>query len=95
MLFSSFVVASLLSFFWSHQTANRRLLYLFFLLLALAFATKGPLSIILVMPVVILYLAYKKEFKLAKAKETYIGTLLLLVIIIPGTGVYMRRVAFA
>jgi 4-amino-4-deoxy-L-arabinose transferase-like glycosyltransferase len=92
MLFSAFVVASLLSFFWSHQTGNRRLLYLFFLFLALAFTTKGPLSIILVVPVVILYLFYRKEFGLAKAKELYIGALLLLLIILPWyVGVYMRE----
>jgi len=92
MVFSSFLVGSLLAFFWYQHARNNNYLYLFFLLLALAFITKGPLAMVLVLPIVVIYLAWQRDFRLLRARETYIGCAILCAIILPWyIGVYLRE----
>lgn len=83
MVFAVFTISSLLSFFWFHHSHKKSFFYLFFLFSGLAFMTKGPLSIILVIPVIIIYLLLEKNFNIFKMKETYIGILLLMAIVLP------------
>jgi 4-amino-4-deoxy-L-arabinose transferase-like glycosyltransferase len=92
MVFSSFLVGSLLAFFWYQQARNNTYLYLFFFLLALAFTTKGPLAMVLVLPIVIIYLCWRRDFQFFKARETYIGCAIFCAIILPWyVAVYLRE----
>ncbi len=83
MTFSVFVCCALLSFFWFYHTKNKALLYIFFLLTGLAFMTKGPLSVILVFPVAIIYMLIEKNFRIISGRDILIGIILLIIIIAP------------
>ena len=83
MVFAVFIALSLLFFFWFYHGGKKAFLYLFFICSSLAFMTKGPLSIILVFPVVLIHLSLEKDFRVLKMKETYIGILIFMAIILP------------
>jgi 4-amino-4-deoxy-L-arabinose transferase-like glycosyltransferase len=83
MVFAVFVAGSMLSFLRFHEQGARVYYYLFFLLAALAFMTKGPVSIALIFPSVFIYLLLRKDYSLLKRKETYAGLLILAAIIVP------------
>lgn len=83
MLFAAFVVSCLLSFFWFYRTGRPFWLYPFFILLGLAFMTKGPLAVLLTGPPAIITLALARDWRPLRMKETYIGIVLLVAIILP------------
>jgi 4-amino-4-deoxy-L-arabinose transferase-like glycosyltransferase len=83
MVFSVFVSSCLLFFFWFYNTRKEHMIYLSFLFLALAFLTKGPLAIVLVLPVVFLFLFFEKNFKAIKTREYLVGILICLAVTLP------------
>ena len=83
MVFSIFVSSCLLLFFWFYTTRKKYLLHLSFLTLGLAFLVKGPLAIILVLPVVVIFLFTEKTFRIMQAQELVLGVLICLAVILP------------
>lgn len=83
MIFAVFVACSMLSFFRFYEQGAKGFCYAFFICAALAFMTKGPVSIVLIFPSVFIYLLLRRDFSLLKRKETYAGLLILAVLIIP------------
>ena len=60
MIFSCFLAGSLFFFLWYYHTNRAYFLYLFFLCSGLAFMIKGPLSIVLIFPVVFCFCCTRK-----------------------------------
>jgi 4-amino-4-deoxy-L-arabinose transferase-like glycosyltransferase len=83
MVFSVFVAGSLLSFFWFYNTGKKGFFYIFFLLTGFAFMTKGPLSAVLIFPVVLAFLFIEKNFKILNIRDILIGIAILVVTIAP------------
>lgn len=83
MVFSSLIICAFLSFFQFYLNKNILLYYLFFVCIAFAFMTKGPLAIALVAPVLFIFLYTERNFSVFRMKETYLGGLLFLVIVVP------------
>ncbi len=83
MVFAVFTASAMLSFFRFSRDGSRAFYYLFFVFTALAFMTKGPLSIALTFPAIAIYLLFRKDFSLVRQKETYIGLLILAAIVLP------------
>ena len=83
MIFSVFVAGSLLSFFWFYHTGRKGFFYLFFLLTGFAFMTKGPLSAILIFPVVLAFLLIEKRFRTIRVRDIVIGIAILIAAILP------------
>ena len=83
MAFAAFLVISLLAFF--HYTQNNRpvSLYFSFFFLALAFMTKGPLSVVLAAPVVVIYCVSERNLAVLFTKKMIVGILLFMVIVSP------------
>jgi 4-amino-4-deoxy-L-arabinose transferase-like glycosyltransferase len=92
MVFSVFVSSCLLLFFWFYSTRRKYLIYLSFLALALAFLAKGPLVIILVLPVVAIFLFTEKDIKVLHVRELAIGILICIAVILPWyIAVYLKE----
>jgi 4-amino-4-deoxy-L-arabinose transferase-like glycosyltransferase len=83
MVFSVFVSSCLLLFFWFYNTRKVYLIYLSFLFLAFAFLVKGPLAIVLVLPVVIIFLFLEKAIRTIRARDLLIGVLIFIAIVLP------------
>jgi 4-amino-4-deoxy-L-arabinose transferase-like glycosyltransferase len=83
MLFAVFISSSILCFLYFYQQGRTLFYYLFFAFLALAFLTKGPLAVLLVFPVVIIWLITERDKHLLTIKETYLGILLFFCIVLP------------
>lgn len=83
MIFSVFVAGSLLSFFWFYHTEKKGVFYLFFLLMGFAFMTKGPLSAILIFPVVLTFLLIENNFRTIRIRDIVIGIAILIATILP------------
>ncbi|MDD3846175.1 MAG: glycosyltransferase family 39 protein [Syntrophorhabdaceae bacterium] len=92
MVFSAALVVALLLFFHFMETGKKVWYYLFFICLALAFMTKGPLAVALAAPVVILYCASRKELGILLCRHTWLGILLFVAIVFPWyLAVYVRE----
>lgn len=83
MIFSVFVFSCLLLFLWFYSTRKTYFVYLSFLFLALAFLVKGPLAIILVLPVIAIFLFTEKNLKILKYHELAIGLVICAIVIFP------------
>jgi len=83
MVFSVFISCSLLSFFWFYNTVKKRYFFLFVLLMAFGFMTKGPLSVILILPILILFLMIEKHYKIVGLKDILFGIAMFIVITLP------------
>ncbi len=92
MVFSTALVVALLAFFRFMETGKGAWYYLFFICLALAFMTKGPLAVALAVPVVLLYSASEKRLPVLLCRDTWLGFLVFLAIVIPWyLAVYLRE----
>jgi len=83
MVFSVLVSCSLLCFFWFHNNKKKVFFYLHVISMALAFLTKGPVAILLIIPIIIIYLVLQKNIRLLFHKETAIGIFIFIAITIP------------
>ena len=83
MVFSAFLVLALFAFLRFMEEERTVFYYLFFLFLALAFMTKGPLAAVLALPVALMYCASEKKLSVLLSRHTYLGLLLFLAIVIP------------
>ncbi|MDD5595283.1 MAG: glycosyltransferase family 39 protein [Candidatus Omnitrophica bacterium] len=85
MIFSIFILFSLLAFFWGYSTARHKNLSIIitFIASALAVLSKGPLGLLIPFAVIIVFLLIKKEVKYLFSKGTFWGFLLFLLIGIP------------
>lgn len=83
MTFSVFIFSCLLLFYWFYSTRKTYLVYLSFLLLALAFLVKGPLAIILVVPVIVIFLLSEKNITILKPHELVIGVIIFAAVVLP------------
>ncbi|OPY76188.1 MAG: Undecaprenyl phosphate-alpha-4-amino-4-deoxy-L-arabinose arabinosyl transferase [Syntrophorhabdus sp. PtaU1.Bin153] len=83
MIFAIFVVASLLLFLLFYTTRRHSILYVSFLCLALAFMTKGPLAIALILPIAIAFLFSEKAMGIIKIRDICICILIFLTVVIP------------
>ncbi len=91
MLFSSFVVGSLLAYFHFSQGRSMRYLYLCALCLGLAFMTKGPIAVALVAPVVLIDLVLQKKLGLLLRREFALAGVLFLAVVIPWYVIVLAR----
>jgi 4-amino-4-deoxy-L-arabinose transferase-like glycosyltransferase len=92
MAFSAALVAALLTFFQYMETGRKVWYYLFFVCLALAFMTKGPLSVALAAPVIVLYCATERRWGAFLNRHTCPGILLFIAIVLPWyLAVYARE----
>ncbi len=92
MVFSAALVLALLAFFLFTESNRTVYYYLFFVFLALAFMTKGPLAVVLAVPVVLLYCASGKKLTVLLTKHTWLGLLVFSAIVIPWyLAVYLRE----
>jgi len=83
MVFAAFVSSSLLCFFRFYHQGEKSLYILFYVLAGLAFMSKGPLAVILIFPVVLIYCWSQRDLHILKRKETAIGIYIFLLIIVP------------
>lgn len=83
MAFAVFIASSMLFFFRFIYLREKISYYVFFIFTGLAFMTKGPLAIALIFPSIFIYLLWNKDFSLLKRKETYLGALVLIIIVSP------------
>ncbi len=92
MVFSAALVVALLFFFTFMETERKASYYLFFICLALAFMTKGPLSVALAAPVIVLYCASERRWGALFNRHTCLGILLFIAIVLPWyLAVYARE----
>ncbi len=92
MAFSAALVLALLFFFRFMESTRTGYYYLFFVMLALAFMTKGPLAIALAVPVALLYCASEKKLTFLLGKHTWLGLVLFLAVVTPWyLAVYIRE----
>lgn len=83
MVFSIFVSSCLLLFLWFYDTRKEYLLYLSFLSLAFAFLVKGPLAVVLVLPIIFIFLLLEKSLKVIRPRQLVIGALISIAVILP------------
>lgn len=85
LIFTVFILLSLLSFFWGYVHKKRKALglLLFFVFSALAVLSKGPLGFIIPFLTAILFLAFKKNIKFMLSWPTFAGFLIFMVISLP------------
>ncbi len=83
MLFASLVINSLLFFFFYLEKKGESFLYLSSLCLGLAFMAKGPIAIVLVVPVMLAHLYFQSDLQLLRKKNVLWALLLFLVIVVP------------
>ena len=85
MIFSVFILFSLLSFYWDYSRKNKAGpgILLFFIFSGLAVLTKGPLGILLPLLIVPAFLFIKKDIKVLSSKYTLLGILLFIALSLP------------
>jgi len=83
MIFSCFLAGSLFFFLWYYNTNRSYYLYLFFFSSGLAFMIKGPLSIVLIFPVVFMFLLHEKNFGILKPGAIFAGIIIFLLVVLP------------
>jgi 4-amino-4-deoxy-L-arabinose transferase-like glycosyltransferase len=83
MVFSATLVLSLLAFFTFMESGETGWYYVFFVMLALACMTKGPLALVLAVPVIVLYLIPEKKLPVIASWHTLFGILVFLAVILP------------
>jgi 4-amino-4-deoxy-L-arabinose transferase-like glycosyltransferase len=85
MIFSIFILLSLLSFFWGYiNTAKKaRGITLCFIFSGLAVLTKGPLGLLIPMLAIVLFLVIRKDLRFLFSQYSLLGFLLFLVIAVP------------
>jgi len=83
MIFSVLLFSSLLFFFWFYKTKKIIFYYLCFICLALAFMAKGPISVVLAVPVIVIFLFLQKNIRLLLVKETVVGIIIFIAIVVP------------
>ncbi len=92
MVFSAALAVALLLFFQFMERSGRIWYYLFFICLALAFMTKGPLCVVLAAPVAVLYCATERRWGALLNRHTFLGILLFIAIVLPWyLAVYARE----
>ncbi len=95
MLFSSFVVGSLLSYFHFSRSDAKPFLYCAALCLGCAFMTKGPIAVVLVLPVVLANVALQKRLGSVLRKEYLVAIALFLVVVVPWYVIVLGREGYA
>lgn len=85
MIFTVFILLSMLSFYWAYTTPARKNhgIIWFFVFAALATLTKGPLGICLPVIAIVLFLALRKELSFVVTAATAWGALVFCVIAAP------------
>jgi len=83
MVFSLFVASSLLCYLWFFETERKVFQYLVFILTAFAFMTKGPLSLVLVAPVILVHMFLHRNFRFLTSRSTLWGSLIFAGIVLP------------
>ncbi len=92
MVFSAALVLALLAFFRFTEDGRARWYYLFFILLAFAFMAKGPLSVVLAVPVIVLHLFSEKRPSVILTRHTVFGILVFLAVVLPWyCAVYLKE----
>lgn len=85
MIFSVFILLSLLAFFWGYARKEKKTsgILLFFVFVALAVLTKGPLGFFIPSITIVLFLALRKELKFIFSRATLWGLLVFILISFP------------
>ena len=85
MIFSIFILLSLLSFFWGHTRKNRKDagILLFFAFCGLAVLTKGPLGLLIPLLIILVFLWKRQEMKFLFCKSFLGGVLIFLFLSLP------------
>ncbi len=85
MIFTVFILLSLLSFFWGYVCREKRTpgLMLFFIFSGLAILTKGPIGFFIPALTIILFLLIKKDLKFLLCRCTFWGFIVFLGISLP------------
>jgi len=93
MIFSVFVLFSLLAFFWGYSTGKHKNLsiVLTFIASALAVLSKGPLGFLIPFAVIVVFLLIKKEVKYLVSKGTLWGLLLFFLLGLPWYILMMQK----
>jgi len=93
MIFSVFILLSMVSFFWGYARADKKALGLisFFVFSGLAVLAKGPLGIILPALSVVMFLWMRKELKFFFCRYSVWGFLLFLLIALPWYADMIKR----
>lgn len=92
MVFSAALVLALLAFFRFIENARTGWYYAFFIMLACAFMTKGPLAAVLAVPVVVFSCLSEKRMPAILTRHTIFGILVFLAIIVPWyCAVYLKE----
>jgi 4-amino-4-deoxy-L-arabinose transferase-like glycosyltransferase len=92
MVFAVFVSAALLCFLWFYHLRKSAFLYTCSLCLALAFMTKGPLALVLVVPIIVMFLAWEHRLAMLSPKEIALALIILLALILPWyAAIYFRE----
>ena len=86
MLFAALVAASLLFFLSYSEGGAKSFLSLSALCLGFAFMTKGPLALVLVTPVMLAHLFFRKDLGMVKRKEWILALALFLAVLLPWYG---------
>ncbi|TBR14817.1 glycosyltransferase family 39 protein, partial [bacterium] len=85
MIFSIFILISLLAFFWSYSNKNKKSpgILLFFVSSALAVLTKGPLGLMIPLLIISSFLYIKKDIKFLFCKSFLWGVFIFLLVSLP------------
>lgn len=83
MAFSTFIVGCLSSFLYFYRTEKKVFYYLSAFLLGLAFLTKGPLSLLLVAPILVIFLGMERRSAGITAKDLCMGGIIFLLVVLP------------
>lgn len=86
MLFAALVASSLLLFLSYSEGGAKPYLLLSALCLAFAFMTKGPLALVLVVPVMLAHLFFRNDLAVVKGKAWVLALALFLAVILPWYG---------
>jgi len=85
LVFSVFILLSLLSFYWGYSLKNRKApgILLFFVFASLATLTKGPLGLLIPLLTAIIFLWIKKDIKFLLGRYLFWGLLIFSFISLP------------
>lgn len=80
-----FLTASWLSFIYAHQSGKANFYYLFYVGMALAFMTKGPLAIVLTLITIVGFMIIQKDFSVASIHRLRwkVGIIIFLAVTLP------------
>jgi hypothetical protein len=93
LVFSIFILFSLLSFFWGYTLETRRTAgnLLFFVFAGLAVLSKGPLGIFIPLATVIFFLMLRRDLKFLLHKDVFIGLLVFFLISVPWYALMIKK----